>query len=104
MTITKTIETLLMTRFKDAVIEITNESNQHAVAPDTESHFRVVVISDEFIDTPLLGRHRLVYETLSMLLKNVIHALALHTYTVTEWKQRAAESLASPACRGGSKK
>ena len=32
-----------------------------------------------------------------------IHALALHTLTPDEWRQREGRTEASPACRGGSK-
>ena len=100
----KTIHNLLLTRFEKALIEITNESKNHAVVPGAESHFRVVIVSDEFNGIPLLGRHRMIYETLSVLLKGVVHALALHTYTPAEWIQRNSDAPASPICRGGSKK
>lgn len=104
MTAALTIQKMLTTRFKNAVVEITNESSHHAVVPGAESHFRVVIVSEEFNGIPLLGRHRLIYETLSVLLKNGVHALALHTYTPMEWNQRNENSPTSPVCRGGTKK
>lgn len=104
MSAAQTIRIMLMSRFKNAEIEISNESSHHAVVPGTESHFRVVIVSEEFNGIPLLERHRLIYEALSVPLKNGVHALALHTYTPGEWRRRNDNSPTSPACRGGSKK
>ncbi len=36
-------------------------------------------------------------------LREGVHALSLQTLTATEWTRRSGETLASPACLGGSK-
>ncbi len=81
-------------------LEVLNESHQHA-GPAAESHFKLVVVSDKFNDMRLLDRHRLINALFAEEL-NHIHALAMHTYTSTEWarKNGAPES---PQCAGGSK-
>ncbi|TPW15258.1 MAG: BolA protein [Halothiobacillaceae bacterium] len=98
------IETLLRTAFKPSHLEVINESDQHSVPPGSESHFKVVMVSEAFDGQRLVARHQQVYRTLDAIVKQQIHALALHTYTPAEWQQRAAEAPASPACRGGSGK
>jgi len=83
-------------------LEVINESHMHNVPEGSESHFKVVIVSDEFKDKMLVARHRMVNKVLEEELKGSIHALALHTMTMEEWfeKGKAAES---PPCEGGSK-
>ncbi len=83
-------------------LEVINESHMHNVPEGSESHFKVVIVSDSFKDKMLIARHRLVNKALEDELNSSIHALALHTMTMEEWydKGRAPES---PPCEGGSK-
>ena len=82
-------------------LKILNESFMHSVPEDAESHFKIVVVSDDFSDLKLIQRHRLINDLFREEL-NHIHALAMHTYTPAEWqlKNGAPES---PQCAGGSK-
>lgn len=104
MTTTENIYKTLAAKFIDSVIQIQNESDQHAVTPGSESHLRVVVVSNQFEGIALLARHRMVYEILTDYLQTGVHALALHTYTVSEWEKRLQPAPESPACLGGGKK
>ncbi|MGB5395740.1 MAG: BolA family protein [Gammaproteobacteria bacterium] len=81
-------------------LEVINESHMHNVPEGSESHFKVVIVSDAFKNKMLLARHRLVNAALKEELNGGIHALALHTMTMEEWfeKGRAPES---PPCMGG---
>lgn len=81
-------------------LEVINESDRHGT-PTDDSHFKLIVVSEEFSGKRLLQRHRLVNKALAELLAGPIHALALHTYSPEEWQQ-LREVPASPACRGGS--
>ncbi len=82
-------------------LEVINESHMHNVPKGSESHFKVVIVSDEFKDKMLVARHRMVNKALQKELNSGIHALALHTMTMEEWfeKGKAPES---PQCEGGS--
>jgi BolA protein len=82
---------------------VINESSSHNVPPGSESHFKVVVVSEEFTDKNPLARHRLVNKILADELQNKIHALALHTYTAQEWYNQNEYAPESPPCLGGSK-
>lgn len=84
-------------------LEVVNESNNHNVPPGSESHFKVVLVSNAFDGQSLIARHRTINKLLEDELKNQVHALALHTYTEAEWRERHGEAPMSPPCRGGSK-
>jgi len=99
----KTIVEKLQSGLPITYLDVDNESHMHNVPEGSESHFRVVVVSDEFCDKPLLKRHREVNAILQEELAGSIHALALHTYTVQEWRDRGESVQQSPECRGGSK-
>ena len=82
-------------------LEVINESSQHNVPVDSETHFRVVMVSDEFAGKRKVARHRLIYGLLRDELAGPVHALSLHVYTPQEWAGRTAPAPASPPCLGG---
>ncbi len=85
------------------VLHVENESHMHSVPPNSETHFKVTIVSDEFEGKRLLQRHRLVNGLLSDELAGPVHALALHTYTSAEWVKKNGQSPDSPSCMGGDK-
>lgn len=102
MKIEQGIREKLQAELTPAHLEVVNESNMHNVPPGSESHFKLVIASEMFAGLPRVRRHQKVYGLLSEELQGGVHALALHTYSVEEWKQRG-EAPASPQCMGGSK-
>jgi BolA protein len=96
------IEDILTNEFGPQHLQVINESHQHA-GPAQNSHFKVTLVSECFEGQRAVGRHRTVYQALSPLMPTPVHALALHTYTVTEWQERHNSVPVSPACRGGDK-
>ena len=103
MTIQQTIEQKLTTALSPAHLEVINESNNHNVPAGSESHFKVVIVSDEFNGKPLIARHRQVNSVLSEEVNGKIHALALHTFTAEDWVKKNGEAPMSPPCLGGGK-
>jgi BolA protein len=101
LTIQNTIETKLADALAPLHLEVTNESGNHNVPAGSESHFRVVVVAAAFEGKPLLARHRQVNAVLARELASPIHALALHTYTESEWRARFGAAPMSPPCLGG---
>ncbi len=106
MTIQETITTKLNNAFSPEHLEVINESFMHNVPDGSESHFKIIIVCDDFKDKMLIARHRLINKVLQDELNKEqseggIHALALHTMTMEEWfkKGKAAES---PECMGGS--
>lgn len=84
-------------------MEVVNESGNHNVPAGSESHFKLVLVSGEFEDKNLISRHRMVNKILADELSHQIHALALHTYTESEWREKSGQAPMSPPCLGGSK-
>ncbi len=102
MTMQKTIESRLNTSFNIEYLAVENESHMHNVAPGSESHFKVIIVSEDFIELMLIKRHRLVIKALEQQMQK-IHALALHTMTPDEWSSREGKVADSPHCLGGGK-
>ncbi len=96
------IDAAVRAAFAPLHCELVNESYMHSVPPGSESHFKLVLVSDQFAGLRAVARHQKVYQALGELMQQ-IHALALHTYTPDEWQMAQQQAPASPACMGGSK-
>lgn len=85
-----------------AVIEFTleNESYMHS-GEVPESHFKMVLVSDDFIGLNKVKRHQAVYKVLKEIMP-LFHALDLHTFSNEEWLNSDC-NLNSPNCLGGGK-
>lgn len=103
MSVQSDIERKLAEGIQAMHLQVINESSHHNVPPGSESHFKVVVVSNDFEGKNLLARHRLVNTILAEELQSRIHALALHTYTEKEWREQNGDAPMSPPCLGGSK-
>ncbi len=93
----------LVDAFTPSVLQVINESHGHNVPAGSESHFKVVVVSDQFEGKRSLQRHRAVNEVLAAELAGGVHALSIVAYTPAQWSDKGGEIPASPPCRGGSK-
>ncbi|MGB0449434.1 MAG: BolA/IbaG family iron-sulfur metabolism protein [Porticoccaceae bacterium] len=93
----------LSAHFDAHLLQVTNESYMHSVPAGSESHFKLVIVSDEFDGQRLVQRHQSIYKLLADELAGPVHALALHTYTLFEWSAKNAQAPKSPDCLGGSK-
>lgn len=79
-------------------LRVENESHRHSVPANSETHFRVEIVSPRFEGLRSVRRHQLVYGLLGDELAGPVHALAIHAYAPDEWQ---GEAPASPDCRGG---
>ena len=103
MTLAQTIEDKLRAALAPALLDVINESSMHNVPKGSETHFKVVVVSDAFEGKSPVARHQLVYKALAEEMKpGVVHALAITSRTRAEWTA-SAEANTSPLCLGGSK-
>lgn len=103
MKIQQQIETKLKAQFSPDYLGVENESANHSVPPNSETHFKIVLVAPLFEGKSRVARHQQIYAALAEELKAGVHALALHLYTPEEWRVRQGESPASPNCMGGSK-
>lgn len=105
MSIESVIVNKLLNEFSPLHLDVINESHQHNVPTGSESHFKVIIVTDAFEGQRLIGRHRSINKVLAEELSEHIHALALHTYTEKEWNDYYADNTPlSPKCMGGSKR
>lgn len=103
MKIATEINDIVVTALSPVRLDVVNESHMHNVPKGSESHFKLVIVSDEFDGKSLVARHRVVNKLLSDQLAGPIHALSMHTYTPAEWEARGGQVPESPPCQGGSR-
>lgn len=103
MKIQSDIQSKLTKAFSPKFLDVVNESHMHSVPPNSETHFKVVLVSGEFDAKRKVARHQMVYACLKEELEGEVHALALHTYTADEWQEKQDSVPESPNCLGGSK-
>ena len=90
--------------FAPVYLEVENESSQHSVPPGSETHFKVLIVSEAFNGKSRIDRQRLVNEALKAEWQSGLHALTQRTLSHEEWdKQKATLQFESPECLGGSK-
>jgi BolA protein len=102
MSIAIVVEEKLRTDISVSELQIVNESHMHS-GPAADSHFKLVLVSDDFAGKRLVQRHQMIYKILAQELQTPIHALSMHLYTQEEWSKKNGVVMPSPACKGGSK-
>jgi BolA protein len=104
MTVEQGIIDKLNKNFEISYLEVLNESHMHNVPANSETHFKVTIVSSDFEGKRLIQRQRLINQLLSEELAGPVHALAQHTYTLEEWNKKHGVSPDSPNCLGGGSK
>src|SRR5690554_3796813 len=99
MRIQATIEEKLQA-LEPAYLAVENESHRHAVPPNSETHFKVTLVSARFEGLMPVKRHQQIYAVLADELSGPVHALALHLYTPSEWEASGQRRPDSPDCQG----
>jgi stress-induced morphogen len=99
------IQEKLTKEFQPTHLDVINESHMHNVPANSETHFKVVVISPKFdtIKTPI-QRHRAIHSVLESELAGPVHALSIVAKNPSQWEKMMAEGKtieSSPNCRGG---
>ena len=103
MIVQKTIEEKLKTAFHPTNLQVLNESDGHNVPAGSETHFKVIIVSETFSGLRQVQRQQRVYNALNEELNSGVHALSMQTLTPEEW-QKDSTTLQSPPCLGGGKK
>lgn len=91
-----TIKKLLISEFNPSVLKIVNESYMHNVPEGSESHFKLVIVSDEFKNLSNVKRHQQIYKALNKPMES-IHALSIYSFSKDEYKDNPM-ILDSPNC------
>lgn len=93
------IEARITEVFHPVALQVINESRRHKVPPGSESHFKIILLSEAFNGLRSLQRHQAVYRALGEIMEE-IHALALHTWTPQEWAEQHNVVPDTPDCLG----
>ena len=101
--IQQSIEKKLAEALKPVHLKVLNESDSHNVPKGSETHFKVIVVSEVFEGLMLIKRHREVNELLTEELEQGVHALSIVAKTPAQW-EKSNNVHKSPNCMGGSKR
>jgi BolA protein len=96
MTLQNMMQEIINKELQPHLLEIENESSKHAHG-SSESHFKVLIVSDKFQNMNRVKRQQWVYQLLEPVMKLGIHALSQRALTISEWKEQTAE-FRSPDC------
>ena len=73
-----------------------NESFMHNVPPNSETHFKLVIVSNDFVELTNVKRHQAIYNALNSTISR-IHALSIQAFTINEYLKNPV-ILESPDC------
>lgn len=96
----RAIEAKLIEHLTPSFLSVENESHMHSVPPNSETHFKVVVVSEQFEGLRPVKRQQMIYKILADEIAGPVHALAQHTYSPMQWAQKNGETPDSPNCLG----
>jgi BolA protein len=92
------IERRLAASLSPAEITLVDDSAKHAGHAGAASgggHYNLRIVSSRFAGLARVARHRLVYDSLSDLMRNAIHALAIEALTPEEVSATSASASGS---------
>ena len=55
---------------------------------DGGGHYKLIVISDDFINCTLIQRHQMIYDILKKMIKKEIHAISITAKTIDEYNKK----------------
>ena len=96
MSVKSQIEELCTKALNFDFIIIENESHLHSSSQNAESHFKLILVSNDFLNMSLIKRHKHIYKILNEIMPK-IHSLAIHAFTEEEFKNNTVNTN-SPDC------
>ncbi len=102
MKVQQQIESTLQAAFSPTFLDVINESDGHNVPKGSESHFKVIIVSDTFAGQSRIQRHKMVYSAAAKEVE-LVHAFSVSAFDADEWSLKQGSIPASPPCLGGGK-
>ncbi len=93
------IENLVSEGLRPLHLELENESSNHSVPVGSESHFKILIVSEAFEGLSRIDRQRKVYAFMDSEFKSGLHALTVRALTSSEWQSGAGVGFVSPTCQ-----
>ena len=107
MTLELKIKKTLEKTFQPIYLEVENESPKHSVPKGSETHFRILVVSNLFEGLSRVERQRSINDLFISEFKSGLHALSQKALTVKEWESQQPDQekfrMKSPDCHTKSK-
>jgi BolA protein len=100
MIIQRQIEETLKEAFSPLFLDVINESDGHNVPKGSESHFKVIIVSDNFVNKSRIQRHKMIYSAAASEVEKV-HAFSVSAFDASEWSVKQGNVTQSPPCLGG---
>jgi BolA protein len=99
----KRMEEILRNKYSLLKLEIINDSDKHSVAPGSETHFRIFLVSEEFKGKTKVQIHQEIYKLFLNEMgnkhENKLHSLSIITKTPNEeFPENALKSDIPPKC------
>ncbi|OED35100.1 hypothetical protein AB834_05175 [PVC group bacterium (ex Bugula neritina AB1)] len=86
----KIIKEKLFENFQPFFLEVVDQTHLHkdhiGYTKPKDTHFKITVVSDAFLEKSLIDRHRKVYGALKEDISGGIHAVTIQAYTEKEAK------------------
>lgn len=95
------IELRLQNEYTFVYLSVEDESHQHHVPENAQTHYKVILVSADFIGLTRVNRHKLINQLLKEEFNHGMHALSMHLYTPDEWSKKNQAPLQSPSCKDG---
>ena len=88
--IKKIIKDKIKNKIKIHFIKIEDLTKTHLNHPnyDGGGHYKLIVISDDFINCTLIQRHQMIYDILKKMIKKEIHAISITAKTIDEYNKK----------------
>ena len=84
------IEKIINERFQPYFFFVNDVSEQHrghqSFKENVESHFEVIIVSQEFDNKSKIIRHRMINECLQEDFQSDLHSVSIKAYTIDEYK------------------
>ena len=97
------IEEKLTLECSPTYLLVEDESKNHHVPQNAQTHYKIVLASPIFNDLTRISRHRIINNLLKNEFDEGMHALSMHLFTPDEWKIQNQSVLNSPSCKDGYK-
>ncbi len=79
------IKKILLDSFEISRLEIENDSSKHS-RPGNDTHYRVLVVSEDFKGLSKVKRHQSVYSACQILFDEGLHSMSLQIFSLSEDK------------------
>lgn len=91
------LQKTLSENFAPVHLELDNESHQHSVPAGSETHFKLLLVSEKFQGLSRVARQQAVYQVLKEEFSSGLHAFTQRLLTPEEW-QTMTSRFESPEC------